>query len=189
MRLLRRALVIVVAAVAVGAAAPAPALASCIQQSLTEQAAGAGVIAVGVVTETRQTFAAAGGVIRFRPERVLKGALTREVQVYLGPSHGGAVTSVDYTAVVRGERHTLYLRATDDGSYETSACAGSHGGGPTADEEKAFGAGTLVAAVSEDAGPPPVLVGAVAALVALAAVAVAFGLRRRTARRAEADVT
>jgi hypothetical protein len=181
MRLIRRALV-VAAVVLAGAAAPDPALASCIQQTLTEQAAGAEVIAVGVVAETRQTFVAAGGVIRFRPERVLKGTLTREVQVYLGPSHGGAVTSVDYTAVVRGERHTLYLRAASDGSYETSACAGSHAGAQTADEEKALGAGTLVAAASDDAGAPPALIAALVVLVALALIAIAFGIRRRRAR-------
>ena len=172
-----RSLLLALAVVLLGAVAPQPALASCVQQTVAEQAAAAAVVAVGVVTETRQTFVAAGGVIRFRPERVLKGTLTNEVQVYLGPSHGGAITSVDYTAVVRGERHTLYLRATSDGSYETSSCTGSHVGAQTADEEKALGAGTLVAAASEETASPA-LIAALATLVVLALLAIAFGMRR-----------
>lgn len=146
--------------------------ASCIQQDTAAQIAGAEVIAVGTVTETRQTFAAAGGVIKFRPERVLKGTLVREVQVYLGPGHGGAVTSVDYTAVVRGERHTLYLRDAGDGSYETSGCSGSHVGAPTADEDKLLGAGMTVDVPSENALPPATLV-AIAVVLAIAALAIA----------------
>lgn len=154
-----------------------PALASCVRQTTAEAAANAEVVAVGVVTETRQTFVAAGGVIRFRPERVLKGTLTSEVQVYLGPTHGGAITSVDYTAVVRGERHTLYLRSTSDGSYETNACAGSHEGAQTAEEEGVMGKGTLVAAASESS-QSPVIAGTILVLSALALVAIAMGLRR-----------
>ena len=154
-----------------------PALASCLQQTTAEAAASAKVVAVGVVTETRQTFVAAGGVIRFLPERVLKGTLTREVQVYLGPTHGGAISSVDYTAVIRGERHTLYLRATTDGSYETSACTGSHAGAQTSDEEKVLGAGTLVAAASETS-PSPAIAAAILTLSVLAVIAIALGIRR-----------
>ena len=145
------------------------ALASCIQQTLDEQAKNAEVIVVGTVTETRQTFVAASGAIRFRPEHVLKGTLTREVQVYLGPSHDGAITSVDYVAVTTGERHTLYLRAVEDGSYETNACSGSHVGGPTPDEEALLGAGTLVATASDESESG----------VLVAAIVVLFGPRRR----------
>ena len=112
---------------------------------------------------------------------MLKGSLTSEVQVYLGPTHGGAPSSVDYTAVINGERHTLYLRATGDGSYETSACAGSHVGAQTADEEKALGTGTLVAAASADA-LPPALVAVIVTLIGLALVAIALGMRRGAAR-------
>jgi hypothetical protein len=101
----------------------APALASCVRQTTAEAAGNAEVVAVGVVTETRQTFVAASGVIRFRPERVLKGTLTSEIQVYLGPTHGGAITSVDYTAVVRGEHHTLYLRATSASALSAKIAA------------------------------------------------------------------
>ncbi|MDQ2951967.1 MAG: hypothetical protein M3R54_06860 [Chloroflexota bacterium] len=174
----RRALI---AALLVVGAAPftgALAVASCAPSNPAEQAARAEVIAVGTVVETRQTFIAAGGVIRFRPERVLKGTLTSVVQVYLGPSRGGnGVTSVDYTAVARGEQHTLYLRAVSDGSYETDSCSGSHPGGPTAEEERAFGAGVLVA-VANDETTSPIVIGAVVLLVALAAGLVLYRARQ-----------
>ncbi len=155
------------------------AVASCAQSTPAEQGARAQVIVVGTVVETRQTFfGAAGGVIRFRPERVLKGTLTTVAQVYLGPSRGGnSVTSVDYTAVVRGEQHTLYLRAAGDGSYETDACSGSHPGGPTADEERTFGAGVLVTAASDE-GTSPVIIAAVVLLGGLAAAFVLVRARR-----------
>jgi hypothetical protein len=146
-------------------------LASCVQETVADQAARAEVIAMGTVTQTRQTFVAASGVIGFRPERVLKGSLSRDIQVYLGPTHGGAVTSVDYTAVVKGELHTLYLRAVDDGSYETSACSGSHTGALTVDEERLLGTGTIVSVTSADTMSPAIVV-AIAALVALATAAI-----------------
>ncbi len=175
----RRALFI---ALLVAGAAPfggAVADASCVQSTPVELAAGADVIVVGTVTETRQTFAAASGVIRFRPERVLKGTLTSVVQIYLGPTHGGAPTSVDYVAVVRGEQHTLYLQAVDDGSYATNGCSGSHTGAPTADEENVFGAGTLVSAASDD-GTSPIIIAAVVLLFGIAAALVLFRARRAT---------
>ena len=155
------------------------ALASCLQQDTAAQIAGAEVIAVGTITETRQTFVAAGGVVRFRPERVLKGTFTNEVQVYLGPTHGGAISSVDYTAVVRGERHTLYLRDAGDGSFETSACSGSHTGEPTADEEKLLGTGTLVAGATDPALSPLTIAAIVlvAATLAIAVIRVFMGRR------------
>ncbi len=148
------------------------AIASCVQQDLATQIAGAETIAVGTVTETRQSFVAAGGVIKFRPERLLKGGLTKEVQVYLGPTHGGnGVTSVDYTAVVRGERHTLYLRDAGDGSYETNSCSGSHAGVPTAEEEKLLGAGTTID-VPIESSLSPVTIAVIVLVVAIAAAAV-----------------
>jgi hypothetical protein len=172
MALLRRALLAAFAVAFVIPLGGTVALASCAQLDLKAQIAGAEVIAVGTVTETRQTFAAAGGVIKFRPERLLKGTLTKEVQVYLGPTHGGnGVTSVDYTAVVRGERHTLYLRDAGDGSYETNACSGSHPGEPTADEEKLLGPGTAIDVPSE-AALSPVTIAAIALVVAIAALAI-----------------
>jgi hypothetical protein len=155
----------------------AVALASCVQETGADQAARAEVIAMGTVTETRQTFVAASGVIGFRPERVLKGTLSRDIQVYLGPTHGGAVTSVDYTAVVKGERHTLYLRAVDDGSYETSACSGSHAGALTLDEERLLGTGTIVTVTPADTVSPAIVV-TIAALLALTA-AILLRARRR----------
>lgn len=171
MPLLRRAMLLVFGLALMVPLSGAVALASCAQQDVAAQIAGADVIVVGTITETRQTFAAAGGPIRFRPERLLKGTLAREVQVYLGPSRGGAVTSVDYTAVVRGERHTLYIRDAGDGSYETNACSGSHVGEPTADEAKLLGAGTLVAGATDPA-LSPVTLAAIALAVAIAAFAI-----------------
>ena len=178
MRTVARGLLLALALGLPGAAAPGVALASCLQLSPTELAANAEVIAVGVVTETRQTFVAAGGVIRFRADRVLKGALNAaEIQVYLGPTHGGAPTSVDYTAVVRAEMHTLYLRATSDGSYETSACAGSHPGAPTPDESNVFGPGTLVAAAN-DTSTRSAIAAALVTVIVLALIAIALSVRR-----------
>ena len=178
MALLRRTILSIAAAVLLLPLTSAVALGSCIQQTRDEQVKGADVIVVGTVTETRQTFVAASGVIRFRPERILKGSLTREVQVYLGPSRGSAVTSVDYTAVTKGERHTLYLRAVEDGAYETSACSGSHVGGPTPEEEALLGAGTLISAASDDS-VSGALVAAIVVIFGLVAAAILFGLRRR----------
>lgn len=166
------------AALAVLLTAPSPALASCLRQTTAEQVARAEVIVYGTVTETRQTFVAAGGVIRFRPERVLKGTLTREVEVFLGPTHGGATTSVDYTAVIRGEGHTLYLRSVADGSFETDSCSGSHVGLPTAEEQQLLGPGTLVAAAG-DTQVSPAFVALVAAGLALAVALLYAGWRRQ----------
>ena len=95
---------VVALAVVIGGLVPVAAAASCVQTTVAERAAMADVVVYGTVTETRQTFAAAGGVIRFRPERFLKGTFRGEVEVYLGPSRGGAVTSVDYQAALRGEQ-------------------------------------------------------------------------------------
>jgi hypothetical protein len=132
-------------AVLIGAALSAsPAVASCIELSPQEQAAAADVVVYGTVTETRQTFAAASGVISFLPQRLLKGTLGGEVQIYLGPTKGGAITSVDYEAVTRGQGHTLYLRSAGDGSWQTDACSGSHAGQPSFAEVAFFGAGTVV---------------------------------------------
>ena len=172
MPLLRRALLTAFALAFASPLGASVAIASCAQLDLAAQVAATDVIVVGTVTETRQTFVAAGGVIKFRPERLLKGALTKEVQIYLGPSHGGnGVTSVDYTAVVRGERHTLYLRDASDGSYETNACSGSHVGEPTAGEEKLLGAGTTIDVPSESS-LSPVTIAVIALVVAIAAVAI-----------------
>jgi hypothetical protein len=122
--------------------ASSPALASCVQTSVAERAALAEVVVYGTVTGTRQTFAPASGVIRFRSERFLKGTLPGEVEVYLGPTKGGAITSVDYSAVIRGEAHTLYLRSAGNGAWQTDACSGSHVGAPTSEEASFFGTGT-----------------------------------------------
>jgi hypothetical protein len=140
-RVLGRVLLLPLLLVGMSVAA-SPARASCLRMTVAEAGALAEVVVYGTVTETRQTFAPASGVIRFQPVRYLKGTLPGEVEVYLGPSRGGAITSVDYTAVVRGEAHTLYLRAADNGAWETNACSGSHVGAPTPEETAFFGTGT-----------------------------------------------
>ncbi|MDP9253215.1 MAG: hypothetical protein M3O80_09435 [Chloroflexota bacterium] len=174
MRALVRALV--VPAVLLAAIwASSPALASCVQSNVAERAALAEVVVYGTVTETRQTFAAAGGVIRFRPDRFLKGTLPGEVEVRLGPSNGGAVTSVDYQAATRGEAHTLYLRSAGNGAWQTDACSGSHAGAPTTEESALFGTGTAAPPTAPRDNTPLVL-GAVA--IAAVAVVVAVFVRR-----------
>ena len=156
--------------------ASSPALASCVQMTVAEQAAAAEVVVYGTVSETRQTFVAAGGVIRFQPVRFLKGALPGEVEVYLGPSRGGAITSVDYTAVIRSEVHTLYLRSAGDGSWETNACSGSHVGAPSAQESAFFGTGTSAPPAAPRDNTRLVLGGLALVVIALAG---ALLVRRR----------
>ena len=173
--------VLMVPAVLFGVAwASSPALASCVQMSVAERAAMAEVVAYGTVSETRQTFAPAGGVIRFRPERFLKGTLPGEVEVYLGPTRGGAITSVDYGAVVRGEAHTLYLRAAGGEAWQTDACSGSHAGAPTAEETTLFGAGTSAPPIAPRDNTSVIL--AVATVVALLAIAGVLLARRYAGR-------
>src|SRR5438093_7358939 len=165
---LARALVLAATVLLVVAGASSPALASCVQMTVSERAALAEVVVYGTVTETRQTFAPAGGVIRFRPERFLKGTLPGEVEVYLGPTHGGAITSVGYEAVRRGEAHTLYLRSAGNGSWETNACSGSHVGAPTAEETSFFGTGSAAAPSAPRDNTPLALVAVAIAAIALA---------------------
>lgn len=141
--------------------------------TVAERAAAAEVVVYGTVTETRQTFAPASGVIRFRPERLLKGTLPGEVEVYLGPTKGGAITSVDYAAVRQGEAHTLYLRSAGNGAWQTDICSGSHTGTPSSEETAFFGAGTAAPPVAP-ANNTLLVLGAVAiAVIALVAVLIA----------------
>ena len=174
-RVLGRVLMLPLLLVGMSVAA-SPALASCLQVTVAEAGALAEVVVYGTVTETRQTFAPASGVIRFQPVRFLKGSLPGEVEVYLGPSRGGAVSSVDYTAVVRGEAHTLYLRSAGNGAWETNACSGSHVGVPTPDENTFFGTGTS-APPAAPMNSMPFVLGAVA--VAVIALATVLFVRRR----------
>ncbi len=170
-----RRLILALSVVAAGyALGPAPALASCAQANPAEQASRAEVIAYGTLTSIRMTFAPAGPVVTFRPERVLKGTLTSSVEVFFGPTHGGAPTSVDY-AGAPPEAHTLYLRRAGD-SFETDACSGSHAGAPTADEEARLGRESGVA-VSDPVAWPVVAAAAVA--LALGVVAIVLLRRRR----------
>ena len=132
----------------------------------------------GTVTETRQTFAPASGVIRFQPVRFLKGTLPGEVEVYLGPSRGGAISSVDYTAVViRGEAHTLYLRSAGSGAWETNACSGSHVGAPTADETAFFGTGSSAPPAAPKDNTLLVLGAVGIAVIAMAAIVLVLAPR------------
>jgi len=152
-------------------AAPLPALGSCVQMGVAERAVLADVVVYGTVTETRLTFAPASGVIRFRAERFLKSVLSGEIEVYLGPTKGGAITSVDYTAVQRGEAHTLYLRSAGSGSWPTDGCSGSHAGVPTAEEAAFFGGGSAAPAATPSDNTPLMLGGfALAAIVLVGAL-------------------
>lgn len=179
MRVLARALLL--PAVLLGSSLfSSPALASCVQMTVAERAAMAEVVVYGTVTETRQTFAPASGVIRFRPERFLKGTLPGEVEVYLGPTKGGGITSVDYEAVVRGEAHTLYLRSAGGDAWQTDVCSGSHAGAPTTEETTFFGAGTSAPPIAPRDNTPVVL--AVATIVALLAIAGVLLVRRYSGR-------
>lgn len=166
-------LAVVASAVALLGLLPATAAASCLQMTVAERAAVAEVVVYGTVTETRQTFAPAGGVIRFTPERFLTGTLPGEVEVYLGPSKGGPITSVDYEAVRRGEAHTLYLRAAGNGAWQTDVCSGSHVGAPTTEEGAFFGTGSAGPPTAPTDNMPLVLGAAAVALIAIAAVFVA----------------
>ena len=166
---------VVALAVVIAGLVPVAAAASCVQTSVAERAAMADAVVYGTVTETRQTFVAAGGVIRFRPERFLKGTFPGEVEVYLGPSKGGAVTSVDYQAALRGEAHTLYLRAAGNNTWQTDACSGSHSGAPLAEETLLFGTG-VTAPPTAPSDNTPLALGAVA--IAAIAVAAALFVRR-----------
>jgi hypothetical protein len=156
--------------------AASPAIASCVQTTVAEQAALAEVVVYGTVTETRQTFAPASGVIRFQPQRFLKGTLPGEIEVFLGPTKGGPITSVDYEAVVRGEAHTLYLRSAENGAWQTDVCSGSHVGAPTPEESTFFGTGTSAPPVAPMNNMPLVLGAIAVAVIVLAAVLV---VRRR----------
>ena len=155
--------------------ASSTAIASCVQTTVAERAALAEVVVYGTVTETRQTFAPASGVIRFRPERFLKGTLPGEVEVYLGPTKGGAITSVDYSAVIRGEAHTLYLKAAGNGAWQTPTCSGSHVGAPTTEEASFFGAGTAAPPAKPKDNTPLALGAIVIAAIALAGAVFARG--------------
>jgi len=165
--------------------AASPAVASCVEESLADRVARAQAIASGTVSETRQTFAPAGGVIKFRPTRVLKGTLPAEIEVFLGPTRGGALTSVDSAVARTGQTHTLYLReASETGrvSYETDACSGSHTGEPSEEETKLLGQGTFQQTVDHaDSSWIAPLAFSVAAIVALAAIALVRA-RRVSAR-------
>jgi type II secretory pathway pseudopilin PulG len=167
-RHLLRALLVALAVLSCASAATSPALASCVQTSVAERASLAEVVVYGTVTETRQTFAAASGVIRFRPERFPKGTLAGEVEVYLGPTKGGAITSVDYEAARRGEAHTLYLRSAGNASWQTDACSGSHVGAPTAEETSFFGAGSAAPPSAPKDNTPLAVVAVAIAMLALA---------------------
>lgn len=161
--------------VAVGLALPSTeAFASCAEANPVAQTARADVIAYGTLTGIRMTFAPASPVVTFRPERVLKGTLTTSVEVFFGPTHGGALSSVDYSGAPP-ETHTLYLRLSN-GSYEADACSGSHSGPPTADEERLLGHGSDVTVPDMRSWLPVVVVGAV---VALGIAAILMRRRRR----------
>jgi hypothetical protein len=166
-------LAVLTLALAMAGLVPGTAAASCVQTTVAANAALAEVVVYGTVTETRQTFAAASGVIRFGPERFLKGTFPGEVEVYLGPTKGGPITSVDYEAVQRGEAHTLYLRSAGNGTWQTDVCSGSHVGAPTSEEASFFGPGNPATPAAPQDNTLLALGAVAIALVALAGVLVA----------------
>jgi hypothetical protein len=167
------------------------ALASCIQQTLAEQAERADAIVYGRVTGMEGPPGIPARFVFVDVERVLKGSVVAQIGVAIGPGAEGGVssaptaTSVDYP-MDRGTDHTLYLKQTAPAGYETNACSGSHPGPPTADEERLFGAGRapdraptgLDSATDADRA-----IAAAVTLIALAggAGAIVFAMRSRRA--------
>ena len=192
MRLMRLAVVLTASVAALVAGPVAAALASCAPPvTVEEHAKRADAIVYGRITgfEGGGPLGPQGRVATVEVQRVLKGSVAARIGAALGPGageQGGPVaTSVDYQAQ-SGTDHTLYLRRTQSG-YETDACAGSHPGAPTAQEERVLGSGGPPqpapaggAAPSPDAG----VVAALVALLALAAAAAAVVYARRTTRPA-----
>lgn len=161
---MRTLMAVVLAAVSLHLGA-ATAEASCIQQTLAEQAERADVVAFGRVSGNS-----------FEIRQVLKGQAGGTVQVRFGEGGPGVVTSVDY--MNEPGDHTLYLRR-DGSGYATNACSGSHPGVPTGDERAFFGAGEVATSDGGSAasGGP---VGLAAGLIAASLVALALiKLRRR----------
>lgn len=169
------------------------AIASCVQESFTEQARRADAVVYGRVVAMEGP--PAGPPSRYahvEVERVLKGSVPARIGVALGPGAergtgpGAPVaTSVDYT-VQRGEDHTLYLKRYTPGGFSTDACAGSHAGPPTADETAFFGAGTTPERVPggvDGANGSDRLIAAVATMVALVAGVAAIVYAQAAARR------
>lgn len=135
--------------------------ASCLQQTLTEHAQRAEVVAFGTVS--------AGS---FEIKQVLKGEASGTVQVRFGEG-GGVVTSIDY--MHEDGEHTLYL--TRDGSgYATNACTGSHPGVPTAEERAFFGAGEVTSGGTASGATETSGAVTTYAPIALAAALLAAGL-------------
>lgn len=127
--------------------AAVPALASCIQQSVSEQAGRAdAVVYVRVLSLEGSPVGPPSRFAFVQVERVLKGSVADRIGVGLGPGSeaGGAggpvATSIDYQ-MQRGTDHTLYLKQHAPAGYTTDACTGSHPGPPNAEEEGIFGAG------------------------------------------------
>ena len=168
------------------------ALASCIQQTVPEQADRAEVIVYGRVNMLEGPPSVPSRFAIFDVQRVLKGSAKSRIGVALGPEvgprQGGAgvavATSVDYN-VKPGEEHTLYLKQNAPGGFSTDACAGSHAGPPTAEETALLGAG-------KDPDPAPMGIGGatasdrvaagIATVVALAAGVAAIWYARLSAR-------
>lgn len=137
--------------------------ASCIQQTLAEQAERADVVAFGRVSGSS-----------FEIHQVLKGQASGTIQVRFGEGGPGVVTSVDYMAT-NGD-HTLYLER-DGAAYSTNACSGSHQGVPTAEERAYLGVGEAPVTTSGGAVPAGGVVGSTGLILALSAIAVgAFAL-------------
>ena len=132
----------------------------------TENASRAIAVVSGTVTSID------GAVMTVRVAQVLKGDVHTPLRVFVGPSRGAGATSVDYAATV-GSEHVLYLTRGSDGALETNACAGSHAGALTGEEQSVFGPGVAPSQDSDTASVAWVAV----ALAILALVAFTVGGR------------
>jgi hypothetical protein len=172
--------------VAMALAQATPVAASCAPPaSIADNAARASAVVHGTVTDTGQ------GAFTLGIDQVFKGQVGTPLRIFVGPSRGAALTSVDYSAA-SGSNHMLYLIRGTDGELETNACIGSHPGPVTPDELAYFRVAISPAPASPDVlrvvvnGHPPSaleIVAVPAAIVLVLSLSVLI-LRRRQARQA-----
>lgn len=124
---MRSLIALILTALALNLAAGS-AVASCLVESVADQAQRAELIAYGRLNGDR-----------FEIRQVLKGTGSGTITVRLGPEKG-AITSIDYMTA-DGTDNTLYLWL-EDGEWVTNSCSGSHPGAPTPEEREYFELGT-----------------------------------------------
>jgi hypothetical protein len=136
------ALVVTLMSLAAGALLPGRARADCAFPTWPQAVDRASVVLYGSVTDVdvrlRETF------YTVTPEAVYKGQPANPV-IVRSPS-GRTVWVEDDYPMQSGTSHTLYLRAGQDGYYETGMCSRSHSGKPGAEE---------IALLGQGSAPPP----------------------------------